>query len=312
MELEITARFKSSRRLAPKLGKVEFGKYKIVPIPTSNEIPKSAATDEYLLVFTDTSRPGDGGVSQPDIEAQLFLSFLSLVLRARLELVAIMHNQVNARYAESGSLHRTFEGTIEGIRDPEVIVGKLNGLSPKIGEQFLRACEVYREALNISLRNATVSFFLLTVAVECLANKVSKKNGSCERFVDFISNNIPDEFEPKDKTLRVQLLKEIYYRHRSGFTHGGKQLPEAVAMADNLQRVYVRNVIDGKEVLTPGLLWFESVVRESLLRFLQTASESKINDLVKDLSLEHGTVMLKAAKDIKAHTPVFVEDIHLD
>lgn len=77
--------------------------------------------------------------------------------------------------------------------------------------------------------------------------------------------------------------------------------------------MYVKNFIDGKEVKTPSLKWFEAVVRNTLLGFLiaqETIKEPK--DTVKEISLEHGVVHLKTMRDIAAGSIVTDKDLDLD
>ncbi|MDD5045197.1 MAG: hypothetical protein PHH69_07310 [Candidatus Omnitrophica bacterium] len=109
-------------------------------------------------------------------------------------------------------------------------------------------------------------------------------------------------------------MKEIYYNHRSGFTHGGKKIPEAVDLADRLNRKYVKNNIDGKEVRTPSLKWFECIVQSCLMNFLIKVQKENNNqvDYFKEISLELGKVNLKLKRDVKKGQIVIVDDVDLD
>ena len=154
----------------------------------------------------------------------------------------------------------------------------------------------------------------MTVAIECLSNKLGEGSGSCDKFINFILKYLPDKSSLETESDWKEFLKEVYYRHRSGFTHGGKEVPEAANLADRLNRVYVRNVIDGKEVRSPGLKWFESVVRNTLIGFLMSIDDDleKRADHFKDISLQYGNVMLRAKRDLEAHTLVTAKDVQLD
>jgi hypothetical protein len=162
--------------------------------------------------------------------------------------------------------------------------------------------------------NNTLAYFLLTTAIECLSNRYGKGKGYCARFIDFILCYYPDSKQLGDEIDLKVLLKEIYYRHRSGFTHGGKAIPDAALLADRLSRVYVCNVVDGKEIRTPGLNWFEKVVRSSIVAFMlaQPSRITEEKDQFKNISLETGKVMLKAARNLSAHQIVSGSDFRLD
>lgn len=111
-----------------------------------------------------------------------------------------------------------------------------------------------------------------------------------------------------------EILKEIYYNHRSGFTHGGKSTPYAVILADRLNRKYITNNIEGKEIKTPGLRWFETVVRRCLIGFLdssQLVGENQQSDYFKELSYEYGRVELRTNRAIQRGL-VVVSDENFD
>ena len=153
------------------------------------------------------------------------------------------------------------------------------------------------------------------MAIECLSNQTRAETdkGKCDSFISFILSYLPDKSQIETEEDWKELLKEVYYRHRSGFTHGGKEIPEATDIADRLNRVYVKHIIDGKEVRTPSLKWFESVVRNSLVGYLisQNSIENP-KDRVKEISLEHGVVQLIANRDLAAGSVVTEKDFKLD
>ncbi len=310
--LDVKVLFHSSKKIAPKHGTLQIGRYAVEPLPDGSHDADSASTS-YLLRFQDEMREGDGGASQPEMESRLFLSYLALMLGAKVTIDSMMVNSVNAVNPYVNSPYAEYKATLEDVPDFNSIGERLSSSDPDLVRQFFRSCEVYRTALNLIGENNTLSYFLLTIAVECLSNKYGQGEGTCEKFVDFVLRYTPDLGQLPGEADWREFLKEIYYRHRSGFTHGGKPIPEAVALADRLGRVYVRNIVDGKEIRTPGLKWFEKVVRSTLLGFLvaQPASTDK-KDHFKDISLEFGKVMLKAARDLKAHTAVTGSDFHLD
>jgi len=55
--LETKAHFITSRRIHPKFGSVNFGKYAIEPIP-SPDTGNTSATNQYLLRFLYSSEKG--------------------------------------------------------------------------------------------------------------------------------------------------------------------------------------------------------------------------------------------------------------
>lgn len=307
--MEVKVLFRTSRRIHPKFGNVAFGKYTIEPLPTEGSL-STPATNKYLLRFDDEMRAEERR-SNPAKEARLILSYLSLALGTKLDFDSLMINSVNSPL---GTIDANRSGELlEELPPLDILHNKLQGADIDNARQFLRACEVYRTAVNALGQNNTLSYFLLTVAIECMANVLGQGNGKCDKFIDFILRYLPDRSELSEEDWR-ELLKEVYYRHRSGFTHGGKELPEASDLADRLNRIYVRNFIDGKEIRTPGLKWFTLVVRQALLGYLMTITEDprRVNDVIKDLSLEHGAVQLKAKRDIQAFSAVTDQDFELD
>lgn len=309
--MEVKVLFHTSRRIHPKYGVLSIGKYSVEPLPTT-ETGAQPASNRYLLRFDDEIREGESG-SQPQAEATLFLAYLSLIIGSRLHIESLMVNSVNVLVRQA-STYRDYQAIIEELPDIDSLIARFKKKNPEVARQFLRACEVYRSALNLMGENNTLSFFLFTIAVECLSNKVGRGNGSSDKFIDFILGYLPDKSSlPSEQDWR-ELLQQIYRRHRSGFTHGGKEIPEAVNLADRLNRVYVRNMVDGKEVRTPGLKWFESVVRGALVGFLNSAKydSEQQTDHFKELSLEYGRVMVKARHNLQAHTVVTEKDVDLD
>lgn len=313
--MEVKILFTTSRDIHAKHGVLKIRKYKIEPIPCS---PSNLAGSKigWLLRFQDEMREGERR-SHPIREAQLFLSFFALVTRSKLEIDSSMINNVKTEMPDSiaTDTYKEYRTIIETLPDFELYLNNLKSLDYDITKQFLRACEVYRTAVNLIGSNNTLSFFLLCIAIECVSNKVSNVKGICEKFIDFILTYLPDKTDFETDADWKEILKEIYYNHRSGFTHGGKSIPEAVYMADRSNRKYIRNIIDGKEVRTPGLKWFEHIVRDSLIGFLSELEQRKEGDqtdFFKEISLESGIVKLKAKKDIRGGQIVTNNDVELD
>ncbi len=313
MSRETKALFITSRRLHPKFSSLSFGKYVIEPIPSPNT-GNTSSTDQYLLRFPDQMGENDFR-SSPTTEAEHILSLLSLWLGTRLEAKSFMVNSLNVGDLSQDVAASGITGILENPPNLELLINKFNSLDLDLARQFLRAADVYKTAVNLIGQNNTLSYFLLTVTIECLSNKTRAETdkGTCDSFINFILAYLPDKSQIETQEEWKELLKEVYYRHRSGFTHGGKEIPQATEIADQLNRVYVKNFIDGKEVKTPSLKWFETVVRNTLLGFLiaqEISAESK--DRVKEISLEHGVVHQKAKRAIKAGSIVTEKDINLD
>jgi hypothetical protein len=311
--MEVKVLFNSSKKVSPTIGTINIGKYTIEPLPDPSR-PSNSATTSYLLRFTDEMRAIDGGTSQPEMEARLFLSFLSLSLGSRITVSSMMINSVNVPNPSPAPPYSHYWATVEHVHEFTALFSKVSECDAELARQFLRACEVYQTAVTLVGENNTLACFLFSIAIECLSNRYGRGSGHCAKFVDFILSYYPDCKELGDETDFKGLLKEIYYRHRSGFTHGGKPIPDAATLADRLGRVYVRNMLDGKEIITPGLNWFEKVVRTTITAFVlaQSSSAGDKKDRFKDISLEFGKVMLKAARNLAAHEIVSGSDFHLD
>lgn len=211
------------------------------------------------------------------------------------------------------ALHQYLSSQIDPLPDFDNYLLKFQNLDRDTARQFLRACEVYRLSLNISSWNKTISFFLLCVTIECLSNKLSEGRGKCDKFITFILKNLQEKGDFKTESEWHEILKEIYERHRSGFVHGGKLVPEASNLADRHNRVYVTNIIDGKYIKTPGFKWFSTIVQKTLIGFLNsiTITDESPSDHFKELSLEYGTVFLKAKRPIKPGHVVTQDDVEL-
>lgn len=311
--MEIKTLFIMSRRVAPNLDSIKFGKYTIEPIPSS-ETENSSATNQYLLRFQDVMDENELR-SSPTKEAEQTLALLSLWFGTSLQIKSFMVNSVNTGDLKQRSAASGLIGIIENPPNLQLLIDKFNSLNIDLARQFLRAANVYNTAVNIIGQNNTLAFFLLTVSVECLSNKTKTREdkGSCDSFINFILKYLSDKSQLNSELEWKEILKEIYYNHRSGFTHGGKEIPEATNLADNLNRVYVTNFIDGKEIKTPSLKWFETIVRNTLTGFLLSQENSDNNeDRVKEISLEHGIVRLKARNSIQKGSIVTEKDILFD
>ena len=307
--------FSTSKRIHPKFSKIKIGKYTVEPIPGSCVLIENIpTTDKYLLSFEDIVDNEKG--ANPLKEARLFLSYLGLLLGTKIRVISEMIDSLQSPFSTRQDYYPQLYGIIDEMPDFDTLIAKLKSLDVDIAKQYLRACDVYQTAVSIIEENATLSFFLLTVSIECLSTKViagnikknidgkqeEKPKGTCDKFVEFIITYLPtqDDFSTREEWENI--LKEIYYNHRSGFTHGGKSTPDAVLLADRLNRIYINNIIDGKRIKTPGLRWFETIVRRCLIGFLSSHKEidhSQHLDHFKELSYEFGKVALITKKNIQ-------------
>lgn len=314
--LEIKTRFVHSRPFHPKFKDIHFGKYNLTILPVEKDKERSSLW-ESLMIFEDRMRQGEQA-SMPAAEADYILSLLSLIFRMRIELKARSYNNVNTGISAElyRGYYKEYEMQITELPDIDNSIKKLVSFDKDILRQYIRACRTYNFALSLFGINNTLAFFLLCVTVECIANKVVAKEGTCDNFISFILANISEEKKKDcaDEEEWNSFLKEIYYNHRSGFTHGGKNIPDASLLADRLNKKYVKNVIDGKEIKTPSLKWFESVVSDVLIGFLnkQPINESISSDGIKDLSLEEGVVNLKSKGPLEKGGLVSPSQFELD
>ena len=291
--------FTISKLIYSKFDGISIDKYTIEPIP--GEVSKNTRpTNRYLLRFDEKmdEMPREG-VSRPEDEARFALSCLALMLGTRLEIDGIMCDSIDVSGYRQKTYYDQHETLLEDLPDLELLFQRLRSMELPIARQFLRACEVYRSAINIMGKNNTLSFFLFTIAIECLSNKISTANRTAEKFVDFILTYVQDSTGFDSNSDLREFLKEIYNGPRSGFTHGGKDIHPASYYADTQNKAYVRHYENGKEVRTLRLKWFESIVRSTLIGFLMSidTDTGEGTDHLKGISIENATIKIK----VKGH-----------
>jgi hypothetical protein len=147
-------------------------------------------------------------------------------------------------------------------------------------QQFFRASHAFSLGIQAGSLDLSLSFLLLVTAIECLSSlggfipnaEMNKDSKSTERYVQFVKKFCSDlsTFYGHDgEEGFTRNLKTIYYVHRSGFVHVGKEVSAAaVSTADELKLSSVTHYVDGKQINTPGLVWFARVVQKSLVGFL--------------------------------------------
>jgi hypothetical protein len=291
-----------SKRFPPGTVKIELGRYEVRPIPASS------IDGEAVLSFIDTYDAPVGGGSHPEEEASMVARCLSLCMDARLSKGGIRVNYIDVPNLPQ----RQQQGYPQfyGICDSSALGRYLTifgSLPDDLCRQFSRAASTYSFALEFIPGDPTFAFFLLVVAVECLSSQdavipyaeIHPDEAKCERFCAFLKRMLPDTVkgsDEKDEKLFRELLKAVYYSHRSAFVHGGREVSIAAVLADMAGSSYLKHLMDGKEKKTPGLAWFAKVVRGSLLGYLENFPlEARNNDehRLSRLAFEKAGLQLK-------------------
>jgi len=308
--IDVKILFSSSKTLEPRLREVTFDKYKISSIPTARE-SLTDTRENILLEFYDLWKAGQTS-SNPEKEGDYILSLLSLILQMKVKFDSTKVNNVQVTLKKKRSSF--LKGKIEVPSDFEDLSKRLHSLNLDVLRQFLRSCSIYRTALSLIDDNPTLSFFLLVTAIEAISNKVIKSDKMRENFREFILKYLPSSFEEElgDRKLLLSLIEEAH-NMRNAFTHGGTEISIGTVSADDLSRNYVKHYIKGKEVYSPSLRWFESVVNTVLLEFLRAQNsvegeESKLSDL----AMEEGIIHVKSKKPFKTGLVVTTKDVDLD
>ena len=132
-------------------------------------------------------------------------------------------------------------------------------------EQYIKACELYQNAVLLSASHPNISFFLFVVSVECL----SEKNCDLNNFIDFIISNYEEwKFHFPEEEFRI-LLSSIYHI-KSSFTHKGENINKYIILVDQkLKSKSAFTYIDDTFIEFPGLNYLNHIVRNVLLNFLR-------------------------------------------
>lgn len=313
--LNISVRFSSSKGISPSIGEIQLDSYEIRSIPSIRDSMDSTA-EEMLLEFVDVWTR-DQTSSNPEGEAHYILALLSLLGRSRINFDSIRVNNVNTTFRNLRT-YKQFDGYINLPSDFHDVYNNLLSLDEKIYVQFMRSCSAYQSAISLLPHNPTLGCFMLVVAVECLSNVVIKgKNSHFSKFRDFIIKYLPSKIktEETDMNLFVELLKQIYNSYRSGFTHGGLNISVGSLAADKSGLKYVKHIVDGKEIKSPSLTWFENVVRGVLIEFLRKCDKVRTNvedrRRLANLAISEGVLHVKLRKPKKPGEVVFQGDIDI-
>jgi hypothetical protein len=308
--LHVEVLFTSSKTLEPRLKEITFGKYRISPIPTAKE-SLDDTHESFILEFQDLWKEGQMS-SNPEKEGDFVLSLLSLISGTKVEFDSIRVNNVQ------GTLRRRRSsflwGKMDLPTDLEELFKKLQSLNADLLRQYFRSCSAYRAALSLIDDNSTLSFFLLVTAVEATSNKVMATGEQGRDFKEFILRYLPKSFEDElgSKELLLLLIEEAYAM-RCAFTHGGKEISIGTLSADQIERKYVKHYVEEKEVYSPSISWFVSVVQAVLLQFLrdQKVAEGQ-ESILAELAEEKDIIHMRVAKEVKTGQVVTTKDIDVD
>jgi len=273
------------------------------------------------LTFADSYELTEGGGSHPEAEAENVFRLLSVFCDCRHRRLGLQINGVKIERDTVKDGYPQFRGTLDGAH-LAADLEHFQRLEDDLARQYLRASHAYGFALDFIPGDVTFAFFLLVVSVECMASQdvvipfaqLDPTRKKAERFVAFIDGCLPNADrgpDERDPDLLRELLKTIYYEHRSGFVHGGREVSAASLMADRVESSYFKHELDGKEVKTPGIGWFARVVRGALLGFLRSGTRQRAADqqLLGRLALEKATLRMKAKRAVEAHRVVTTDDI---
>jgi len=301
---KVVTRFSLSKEIVPGTSEIEFGKYRFFAIPSVREFHRTKE-EEAILEFIDVWNENQT-YSNPEEEARYVLATLSLLLRTQVRFHSLRTGNVNATFETP--IPPQFRGKLASPSDFHELYEKLCSLEPEILKCYLRSARIYQTAISLMREDPTLSFFLLTVTIECLSNNVIKQGTHQARFEAFIREYLPKDLEEEKQHLN--LLHEVYLI-RSLFTHRGSDVSTASSSADSANVPALKHYVNGKEVRTPSLSWFERIVQGVLVNFLRRQAIKETRKDFAELSRERGIIYLKAKKPLKAGQIVTREDVEI-
>lgn len=291
-----------SRRLPIAVTQIDMGRYQLRALPTRYGSPQEA-----ILVFEEKMKKGH---ANPEEEGKIILSFLALLFNCRVRQTGYRVNglDISAEHPKKNHLASLFDGSIEQ-RDYAMQFGYLLSLGEQLTKQFIRASNAYALAISSIDMDPSLAFLLLVTALECISTQeefcpnaeLDKSKKSTERYCRLVREYCSDAFDlypAGGEEAFVRDLKTVYYSHRSGFVHGGKEVSVASKIADQAGFHSIGHFVDGKEVFTPGLKWFFDVSRRTLLGFLNNYSghENAPNEQVlADIASARSTLTMRVS-----------------
>ena len=327
-EIKVDIKFRISGKLKNDFGSIQIGKYTFSKIPSNLK-----DNSELILSFRDVWKEGQIH-SNPEKEAEIILSWLSVILRQRVKFDSGMLNNINNSKENKEKI--VFSEEISFQDNITELYTKLKSLpydeDNKLLDKYIRACECYQDALFLSSENPGISFFLFVVSIECLSDKnnnfyehlmneiktteqISKKEieevykkynenfGSHKQFIKFIIENF-DEWKQSFSEDEFKKLLSSIYSIRSTFTHTGEDLKKYIELIDNtLKSKTVFTRIGDKNLEFPGLNYLSHLVGSVLINFLNSKTPSE-KDNIPQLASDSSLVNLVATTEVKAHTSV--------
>ncbi len=315
--LPVEVRISLSKSFPPGSSELRFGSYMLRAIPSD-----SPEDGEAVLAFDGASASSDGGNSHPEEEAASVRHLLSLLLDARSQKRGLRIDHLDIPPSPEQVTYPQFFGSIDASSLASDFDSVLS-LEDDILRQYLRAAHAYAFATEFIPSDITFAFFLLVVSIECLSSQnavipfaeLDADKKKAERFVRFVQTFLPDDMrgdDERDDELFRKVLKTVYYSHRSGFAHGGKEVSGAAIMADRVGSSYLKHEVDGKQTKTPGIGWFARVARDALLGYLRSGGdETSAKDPTRlgRLALEKAGLQLKVKRPMEKYSIVTFDDV---
>lgn len=276
--MKVQLRCSLGRRFPDAGGTIIIGPYRIIPIPRI-----SGGEQEGIFEFDEPERAS--GHSHPEGEGKILFALLSLLLNCEVRKTGFAINDIDMCRNEKASTLVCLDSQAINKLDFSEHLHQLLCSSEQIVKQVIRAAKAYDLALHASAIDVTLAFLLLVTSIECISSQeevipnseLNKSQKSTERFCRVITSFCTEveKHHPCDGSEGfIRHLKTIYYVHRSGFVHSGKEVSIASSVADRTGLPAIMHFEDGKEISTPGLKWFFGVVRGTLLGFLENGQKA--------------------------------------
>jgi hypothetical protein len=278
---------------------VDLFRYHLTALPT-----KYGENQEAILAFDDQVK---GGYSNPQHEGELALALISLFFDCKISKTGYRANSLDMSRDKRDAFDNFFCGEIAGADYAQLIKNVLC-LGDQLTKQFIRACNAYSLAIQASSVDRTLAFLLLVTSVECLSSQeefipnseLNRSSKSTERYCKFVKqycSSVQDLYRNGDEEAFTVDLKTVYYSHRSAFVHGGAEVSIASEVADKTGFNHIGHFVDGKEIYTPGLKWFFTVVRRSLLGFLEhhPAKEPINEEAMAEIAKSKSVLIMRVA-----------------
>ena len=252
-------------------GPVAAGPYLLTLEPTSD-----ATGTKAVLTFEDTfvHKHGHG---DPLGEGRIAIDFLALLTGVSWTVTQVVFDGV-AIPKRRGPLGNALP-IDDNTTDHTGRIDAIMRLAEADLRQFVRACRTFNLALHTAEIDETLGFLLLVTAIESLSSMESflpnvvlnKAKYSADRYVRFVQKyclNIESLCGHDGEDGFIRNLKSVYHKIRSPFVHSGNEVSVASNMADGIGQASVKHFVKGKELFTPGLVWFIRVVHGTLIGFV--------------------------------------------